>query len=324
MAHSHKGHDHSPNGRSPAGHSHDGHSHSGLHVPLTRALILTAIVALAEVVGGFITNSLALFADAGHMVTDVAVLALAILAAWLSRRPAPAKQTFGARRWEVLAAWVNGAALVAISIGIMWEAVSRFKDPPAVAGGLMLIIAIISLVTNALSAWWLHGASNDSLNVRAAYLHVLGDLAGSFATIIAAVLLLTLQWRLADPIASVAVSLLVMASAWRLMREATDVLLEATPPHIDLTGVRAALSELVSVESVHDLHVWTVGGGVVAMSAHLVLSEHHAGQDVLQASREAMSLRGIGHVTIQIEGPALDGCGDCAPVPQLLRNERAL
>jgi cobalt-zinc-cadmium efflux system protein len=313
-------HDHS-HSHSHDGHAHDGHSHTGVHVPLSRALVLTAIVAAAEVVGGFITNSLALFADAGHMVTDVAVLGLAILAAWLSRRPAPPKQTFGARRWEVLAAWVNGAALVAISIGIMWEAISRFSDPPPVAGGIMLGIASVGLVTNALSAWWLHGASGDSLNVRAAYLHVMGDLAGSLATIIAAVVLLTLHWRLADPIASVAVSLLVMASAWRLMREATDVLLEATPPHIDLTAVRAALAELPLVESVHDLHVWTVGGGVVAMSAHLVLAESDAGQGVLEASREAMSQKGIAHVTIQVEGPALDGCGDCAPVPQLLRNE---
>lgn len=300
------------------GHAGHGHVHGAPASPaarraLVRALVLTVIVAAAEVIGGVVANSLALIADAGHMVTDVAALSLALFAAWLGRRPPQPGQTFGARRWEILAAWINGATLVAISGGILWEAVSRLSDPPAVQGGLMLGVAIVGLATNSVSVWWLHGQSRSNLNVRGAYLHVLGDLAGSGATIAAALVLLMTGWRLADPIASMAVAFLVLFSSWRLMREATDVLLEATPRHIDLAAVRMALERIPSVESVHDLHVWTVGGGVVAMSAHAVLSGDAKSQDTLAASRAAMERLGITHVTIQVETPALDGCGDCAP-----------
>ena len=302
----------------PHGHGHDhGHDHgvSGrdTHRALMRALIVTLVIAVAEIVGGFVTNSLALIADAGHMVTDVGALGLALFAAWLQSRPPAPGQTFGRRRWEVLAAWINGAALVAISGGLLWESVGRLRHPPDVQGGLMLVIATVGLASNAISAWWLHGAANHSLNARGAYLHVLGDLAGSLATIIAAALLMQFGWRIADPIASIVVSVLVFASALRLIRESTDVLLEATPAHIDLPNVRATLEQVPSVQSVHDLHVWTVGSGMIAMSAHAVVTSEDSRQQVLEASRHAMEDLGIGHVTIQIEGPALDGCGDCEP-----------
>jgi len=257
------------------------------------------------------TNSLALIADAGHMVTDVGALALALFAGWLGRRAPLPGHTFGGRRWEVLAALINGAALVAISGAILWEGVSRLSSPPPVEGGLMLVVACVGLATNSLSAWWLHGVSSASLNVRGAYLHVMADLAGSIATIVAALFVVTGGWTLADPIASMAVAILVFFSAWRLMRDATSVLLEATPRHIDLAGVRATLEQLRSVESVHDLHVWTVGGGLVAMSAHAVLNSDREGQDVLEASRAAMARLGISHVTIQLERPALDDCESC-------------
>jgi cobalt-zinc-cadmium efflux system protein len=307
------GHDHGhENGGRPHSHAHEAPSTPAARRALVRALTLTVVVAVAEVVGGLLTNSLALLADAGHMVADVAALGLALFAAWLGRRPPQPGQTFGPKRWEILAAWINGAALVAISGGILWEAVSRLGEPPEVKGGLMLAVAVVGLATNGVSAWWLHGASRSNLNVRGAYLHVMGDLAGSAATIAAALVLILAGWRLADPLASILVALLVLASSWRLMREATDVLLEATPPHIDLTQVRSSLERIPSVESVHDLHVWTVGGGVVAMSAHAVLSGAAPAQDILSESRAAMERLGIDHVTIQVETPALDGCGDCA------------
>lgn len=306
-------------------HVHDGHDHSHSHGDDTArrslglALGLTATVALVEVVGGVWSNSLALLADAGHMLGDVAALVLALFAAWLGRRPRHARQTFGGRRWEIFAAWINGAALVAISAGIVWEAIGRLRAPEQIAGGLMLGVATTGLAANALSAWWLHRASTESLNVRGAYLHVLADLAGSVATIVAAVLVMTAGWTLADPVASIAVALLVMRGAWRLVREATDVLLEATPRHIDLERVRAALESVPLVESVHDLHVWTVGGGMVAMSAHLVVGRGATGQGVIRASRDAMTGLGIGHVTVQVEHPALEDCADCAtesPAPR--------
>lgn len=300
----HHHHDH-------AGHTHGGHDHADPRRPLVRALVLTVIVAIAEVIGGVLTNSLALIADAGHMITDVGALGLALLAGWLVRRTPPPGQTFGGRRWEVLAALVNGTALIAISGAILWEGVTRLSAPPAVEGGLMLVVAVIGLITNALSAYWLHGVSETSLNARGAYLHVLADLAGSLATIVAAICVVTGGWTLADPIASMAVAVLVFFSAWRLMRDATSVLLEATPRHIDIAGVRDTLEKLNSVESIHDLHVWTVGGGLVAMSAHAVLSADRDGQDVLEASRAAMARLGISHVTIQIERPALNDCESC-------------
>jgi cobalt-zinc-cadmium efflux system protein len=292
-------------------HDHAGHSHADPRRPLVRALVLTTVVAVAEVVGGLITNSLALLADAGHMVTDVGALGLALFAGWLGRRAPLPGQTFGGRRWEVLAALVNSTALVAISGAILWEGVTRLSAPPAVEGGLMLVVACIGLATNSLSAWWLHGVSSASLNVRGAYLHVMADLAGSLATIVAAIFVVAGGWTLADPIASMAVAILVLFSAWRLMRDATSVLLEATPRHIDLAGVRSTLEQLSSVESVHDLHVWTVGGGLVAMSAHAVLNSDREGQDVLEASRRAMARLGISHVTIQLERPALSDCESC-------------
>jgi cobalt-zinc-cadmium efflux system protein len=310
-------HEHGTAGHAAHGdHGHHGHhGHDGGWQPLVRALALTAGVAVVEIVGGFASNSLALLADAGHMLTDVAALLLALFALWLGRRPARPGHTFGGRRWEVFAAWINGAALVTISGAILWEAVERVRVPPRVEGGLMLAVAVVGLGANALSAWWLHRASRESLNVRGAYLHVLADLGGSVATICAAALVLGPGWTVADPIASVAVALLVLRGAWRLVREATEVLLEATPRHIDLAQVRAALEGVPSVESVHDLHVWTVGAGVVAMSAHVVVGGTLESQGVLAASRRAMALLGIGHVTVQLEQPALPDCGDCVRRP---------
>jgi len=303
-------HEHGTGGH--AGHGHGGlRSPDGGRQPLARALALTAGVAVLEIAGGIASNSLALLADAGHMLTDVAALALALFALWLGRRPARPSHTFGGRRWEVFAAWINGAALVAISVAILWEAANRVRVPPPVEGGLMLAVAVVGLAANALSAWWLHRASRESLNVRGAYLHVIADLGGSVATICAAALVLGLGWAVADPIASVAVALLVLRGAWRLVREATEVLLEATPRHIDLTEVRAALQRVPSVESVHDLHVWTVGSGVIAMSAHVVVGGTIESQGVLAESRRVMASLGIGHVTVQLERPALDDCGDC-------------
>ncbi|HKS07823.1 MAG TPA: cation diffusion facilitator family transporter [Gemmatimonadaceae bacterium] len=312
-SHAHHAHDRAHGLADGHAHVHGAPSTPAARRALVRALVLTLVVAGAEVAGGLIANSLALIADAGHMVTDVAALSLALFAAWLGRRPPQPNQTFGARRWEILAAWINGAALFVISGAIMWEAIGRLSEPPEVQGGLMLGVAIVGLATNGVSAWWLHGQSHSNLNVRGAYLHVLGDLAGSGATIAAALVLLLAGWPLADPIASMVVAILVLLSSWRLMRDATDVLLEATPRHIDLAEVRTTLERIPAVESVHDLHVWTVGGGVVAMSAHAVLARDTQQHDVLGESRRAMERLGIAHVTIQVEAPALDGCGDCAP-----------
>jgi cobalt-zinc-cadmium efflux system protein len=268
---------------------------------LTLALALTALFFVAEVVGGLLSNSLALLADAGHMFTDVAALTLSLFVAWFSRQPSTPEKTYGYLRWEVLAAFINGAALLVVSAFIIWEAIDRFRTPQEVASTAMLLIAIGGLTVNAVCAWLLHSTHGHSLNTRGAYLHVLGDLLGSVGTVLAAVVIKQTGWLLADPIASVVVTVLVMRSAWRLVRESVDVLLESTPSHISLGAVRSRLEELDGVQSVHDLHVWTVTSGVVAMSAHAIGPDTASHQRVLSQTQRIMREFGVGHVTLQIE-----------------------
>jgi cobalt-zinc-cadmium efflux system protein len=273
------------------------------------ALVLTATFFFAELIGGFLSNSLALLADAGHMFTDVAALALSLFVAWFSRQPATPQKTYGYLRWEILAAFINGAALLLVSAAILWEAIGRLKAPPPVAGTTMLAIALGGLMVNLVSAWMLHSVHTHSLNTRGAYLHVLGDLLGSVGTVIAALLIRWTGWLAADPVASILVTLLIVRSAWRLTRESVDVLLEATPSHISLGAVRQRLGALPGVLSVHDLHVWTVTSGVVAMSAHAVVPDPDHHQAVLEAAGRVMHDDfGIEHMTMQIEREVI--CGE--------------
>ncbi|NUQ12043.1 MAG: cation transporter [Gemmatimonadaceae bacterium] len=289
-------------------HSHD-HDHPHLHPDVHAqhqhrmrwALGLTALFFVAEVGGGLVSNSLALLADAGHMFTDVGALSLSLFVAWFSRQPAGPGKTYGYLRWEILAALINGAVLLLVSGLIVWEAMARLRAPEPLAGGVMLAVAAGGLAVNAVSAWILHPVHQHSLNARGAYLHVLGDLLGSVGTVVAAIVVRTTGWLAADPIASLLVTLLVVRSAWRLVRESVDVLLEATPAHISLGRVREGLQSIGGVESVHDLHVWTVTSGMVAMSAHAVVREPAENQKVLEAAIAAMRRLGIAHVTLQVE-----------------------
>lgn len=265
------------------------------------ALVLTALFFVAEVVGGVLSNSLALLADAGHMFTDVGGLALSLFVAWFSRQPAGPGKTYGYLRWEILAALINGAVLLVVSGFIVWEAFGRLRAPEPLAGGLMLAVAIGGLAVNAASALILHPTHHHNLNARGAYLHVIGDLLGSVGTVIAAIVVRWTGWLAADPIASIVVTLLVVRSAWGLVRESVDVLLESSPAHISMGRVRDGLQAISGVESVHDLHVWTVTSGMVAMSAHAVVREPGNNQKVLEAAVAAMRGLGIAHVTLQVE-----------------------
>ncbi len=299
-SHSHgDGHDH--------GHSHDHAGHAGSR-GLKGALILTTLFLLAEVIGGLISNSLTLLADAGHMFTDVGALAFSLFVAWLARQPATSQKTYGYLRWEILAALLNGAILLAVSAGIVWEAIQRLRSPEPVETGLMFSIGVAGLVVNALSARLLHGGSGHSLNVRAAYLHVLSDLLGSAAAVVAALFIRYKGWAIADPIASIVMTLLIARSSWGLVRESVDVLLEATPSHINLKAVHDSLQAIAGVESVHDLHVWTLTSGVVAMSAHALVPDPAQHQAALEAMTRTLSEQGIHHVTIQLEGKTLEEC----------------
>lgn len=304
MSHSHS---HAPLHLHNDGHDGCAHDHGvhGKRPSVTRALQialgLTLALMIAEVVGGVLSNSLALLADAGHMLTDAGALALSLFVAWMCRQPSRPEKTYGYLRWEILAALLNGATLLLISFWIVWEAVSRFRAPEPIAGGLMLGFAIAGLVVNAIAVWILHGVNTDSLNVRGAYLHVLGDMLASGGTVVAALLVRLTGWVAADPIASLVSTVLIIGSAWRLVREAVDVLLEAAPPHIALEAVRSRLESIPGVESVHDLHVWTVTSGVVAMSVHAIVRqpEHHQG--VLERAHDLLQEMGIHHVTVQLE-----------------------
>jgi len=265
------------------------------------ALGITAAVMVAEAIGGWLAGSLALLADAGHMLADAAALGLALFAARVAQRPATAERSFGLLRLEILAALVNGALLLAIAVGIGIEAWRRIQAPPAVDGGLLLAVAGVGLVANLVALAILHRGHQLSLNQRGAYLHVLGDLLGSVGALAAGAIVLASGWTLADPLISIFIGALVLVSAWRLVRESTDVLLEATPAHIALTDVHDRIVSVPGVDSVHDLHVWTVTSGVVAMSGHLVVRNPTDNQPVLEEVQDRLRALGIHHVTVQME-----------------------
>jgi len=265
------------------------------------ALGLTAALLVVEVIGGILSNSIALLADAGHMLTDVAALGLALFVAWFSKQPSTPQKTFGYLRWEILAAFVNGATLLLISAWILWEAALRLRAPEPISGGLMLGVAVAGLMVNIIAARVLVRGSNDNLNARGAYLHVLGDLLASVGTVAAAIAIRYTGWLVADPIASILTTVLIMRGAWLLVRESVDILLESTPAHIPLPAVRGQLEAIPGIESVHDLHVWAVTPAVVAMSAHCIVREPAQHQHVLEHIHDAMRLFGIEHVTIQLE-----------------------
>jgi len=271
-------------------------------VPALRlTLILTAILMVVEVIGGIASNSIALLADAGHMFTDVAAVGHALFVAWFSRQPGTPEKTYGFLRWEILAALINGSTLLLISAWILFYAVTRFRVPQPVEGGLMLAVATAGLVVNVIAAKILAASSSGNLNTRGAYLHVLGDLLATAGTIVAAILIRFTGWLMADPIASILTTVLIMSGAWRLVRESVDILLESTPAHIPLLAVRGQLEAIPGIESVHDLHIWSVTPAVIAMSAHCIVREPDKHQHVLEHVHDAMQLFGIQHVTIQLE-----------------------
>ena len=264
-------------------------------------LAITAAVMVAEAAGGWLAHSLALLADAGHMLADVAALGLALVVTALAQRPVTAERTFGLLRLEILAALLNGAALIVIALGVGVEAYRRVRSPGDVQGTLLLIVAGVGLAANAMGTAILHRGHDHSLNQRAAYLHIASDLLGSVGAVLAGAIILATGWVQADPIISVLISLLILHSAWRLVKESADVLLEAAPAHIALSDVHDRIASIPGVASVHDLHVWTVTSGVIAMSSHLVAQNPADNQRVLEAVQACLGDMGIRHVTVQME-----------------------
>jgi cobalt-zinc-cadmium efflux system protein len=285
-------------------HHHHAHSAENNRRKLGWVLALTAVYMFAEAIGGWLANSLALLSDAGHMFTDVAALGLAMFAMWFASRPMNARKTYGYYRLEILAALANGVALVVISLLIFYEAWQRFKEPQTVEGLEVILIAVGGLIVNGISAWVLHSASSANLNMRGAFLHVIGDALGSVGAITAGVLILVFDWKRADSIISVAICLLIIISAWQLIKESVNVLLEGTPPHIDVHAVIETMQKVQGVYEVHDLHIWTISSGKEALSAHVRIDANAAYQATLEALQESLrSEFNITHVTIQIELP---------------------
>ncbi len=294
-------------------HSHAGHTHS--HDPALSGLVerkahtsklkivlgITAAFMVAEIVGGIVSNSLALLADAGHMFTDVGALALSMFAMRMAQRPPSRERTFGYVRLEILAALVNGAALLVISGLIAWEAWERLNVPQEVNGPVMLGVAIAGLGVNVTGAFMLRSHWHASLNMRGAYLHVLGDLLGSVGAITAGLIILFTGWTPVDPIISVFIALLILAGAWRLVREATEILLEMAPRDIDMEKVRDDLETIPELHDLHDLHVWTLTSGFVALSGHGVIDDPAHHQAVLDEIRTRIERHGISHITFQLE-----------------------
>lgn len=274
--------------------------------PLVIALVITSVFLVVEVVGAYISNSLALLADAAHMLTDVAAIGLALFAISLAQRRTTAERTFGFLRAEILAALVNAVALIVMAIYIFWEAWQRLQDPPEVKGQSMLLVAVAGLCANLAAAWVLSrgGGHKENLNTRGAFLHVLGDLLGSVATIVAAIVIATTGWFAADPILSALIGALVIFGAWTLLRESVDVLLEAAPKGVVIADVRQTLESLPCVEGVHDLHVWTVTSGFPALSAHVETEDLANWESCMANLSEVLRDRfGIVHVTLQPESP---------------------
>jgi cobalt-zinc-cadmium efflux system protein len=269
---------------------------------LVATLILSTTYLVVEVVAAFWTGSLALMADAGHMLADVGGLALALFAIWIAGRPPTPEKTYGYYRVEILAALANGIVVLAVALTILVEAYRRLLDPPTILGVPMLVVAAVGFVVNILGAWLLHGGARESLNVRAAYLEVLSDALSSLGVVAAALAILLTGWRAADPLVSAAIGIVIVPRTWRLLRQAVNVLLEGTPPHLDLREIQQAMEQVPGVRRVHDLHVWTLTSGREAMSAHVVVGDLSGGEQMLDRLHALLhACFGIDHTTIQLE-----------------------
>jgi len=296
---------------------HGHHHRGGSTRMLTYALVITAAFALVELVGGVLSGSLALLSDAGHMFTDVLALGLSLGASLMAARQATERHTYGFLRAEILVALVNGIALVGISLLVIHEALGRLADPSPVDADLMLIVAVIGMIANLLGMTLLHRGSKENLNVRGAFLHMMGDLLSSFGVIAAALLIRFFGWQEADAIIGLAIAAIIMIGAYRLISQSVSILLEAVPKHIELREVEKAMTSVDGVIMVHDLHVWTLSSGIYALSGHVVVNDQQvsACSPVLRQLERMLEERfHIGHATLQVETETCpdNGCAiDC-------------
>jgi cobalt-zinc-cadmium efflux system protein len=308
------------------GHDHS-HGHEKLRAPaggqrdLLIALSITVLMMIAEVVGGILSNSLALLSDAGHMFTDNLALLLSFFAMKFATMPATERKTFGFYRLEILAALLNGIVLVLVSLYIMYESYLRMIHPQHVAGQLMLIVAFLGLVANVIGAFFLFKHSHASLNIRGAYLHILGDALASIGVVIGGVIIIYSGWYLIDPILSMVISLIIIYGAWSLVKESVNILLESVPSHIDIDTVTAEIAQVKGVREAYHIHIWAITSGVYSMSAHVLIDDQLVSgcRNIVDEIRELLSKKfNILHSTIQLE---CDRC-EMSPVCSLPNDVR--
>ncbi|WP_373531225.1 cation diffusion facilitator family transporter [Vampirovibrio sp.] len=315
--HHHDDDHHPPHGDSPPhDHVHDDHHHGhhGGHSHLSLALSarhfkvlqwvfgLTFLYLIVEVVGGIASGSLALLADGFHMFADSAAIGLSLFAAWLSHRPAPAHRTFGYQRVEILTAFVNALLLVAMGLFILWESYDRFQQPEPIKANLMMVVAFGGLIVNIISAKLLHADHQHNLNIKGAYLHVLGDLLGSIGAVLAGALIWAFGWSWADPVISCGIALLIIFSAYGLLRDSVNVLLEGCPSHIDIAEIEAEILGFEGVSAIHNLHVWNINMQQALLTAHIeVKPEAYSGETLNRVQHALKEKFGLTHVTLQLE-----------------------
>lgn len=286
-------------------HTHEGHSHghNANKKALTISFCLIAGFMFVEFIGGILTNSLALLSDAGHMLSDSVALGLSLAALIFGQRAATINKTYGYKRFEILAALLNGIALVALSIYILYEAIMRLSSPPMVVGKGMIIISVIGLVINIIVAWILsRGETKENLNIKSAFMHVLGDLLGSVGAIIAALLIIFFGWNIADPIASMIVSVLVLYSGWHILKDSVNILMESKPANINTEKVKQAIKSIDGVIDIHDLHIWMITQEFLSLTSHVSV-EDNIDRDLLlsKITQTIKEITGISHITIQME-----------------------
>ena len=308
--HDHHGHDHHSHGLF-SGHDHSHDLRGASKRSLTISFVLITSYMFAEVIGGILSGSLALLADAGHMLTDAASIALALVAMHFASKAASAERTFGYHRLEILAALLNALTLWLIAAWVVVEAYHRFREVPDVEGGLMLSVGAVGLIVNIAAAWILHRSAEHSVNVEGAFQHVMADLMGSVGVVVSGILVWAFGWTLADPILSVLIGALILLSTWRLLAKVVHVLLEGTPEHIDVYKLCSELEDLDGVTLIHDIHCWTIAPGYDALTAHILINPDYPDGDLELLRRRLREIAsrdfGIQHITIQMERSP-EGC----------------
>jgi cobalt-zinc-cadmium efflux system protein len=289
-----------------------GHSHGSSSTPtgtrLALSIVITILFVAAEAVVGYSSGSLALLSDAGHNFADALNLVLSWYAIWIAQKPSNARRTFGYHRVGILAALVNSVSLVVIALLIFWEAGIRLRNPEPVESGPMIVVALIAIVMNTLTSLWLRGAAKKDLNVRSAYMHMVGDAISSAGVVVAGVIIVLTGASIADPLVSILIGVLILWSSWGILKESVNVLLEGIPEGMNMDEVEQTIAGVHGVLAVHDLHVWTVGSGMVCCSCHVMVNEQsvRGGENVLRAVTEELEHHfGIAHTTIQVE---VEGC----------------